>query len=97
MTDFHNNTCFSRESALSKAKACDHPCRPPRFGSQVNCGVISLRKGRGACAVCMCGFFNPGGRLDGGREARFGRVVECFGFIEPMKIVHGYTLVLPSL
>jgi hypothetical protein len=34
-----------------------------------------------------------GGWLVGGREARFGRVVECFGFIEPMKIVHGYTLV----
>jgi hypothetical protein len=33
------------------------------------------------------------GRFLGGRVARFGRVVECFGFIEPMKIVHGYTLV----
>jgi hypothetical protein len=34
----------------------------------------------------------PGGRLLGGRVARFGRVVECFGFIEPMKIEVGCTL-----
>ena len=35
----------------------------------------------------------PGVCLVHGRVARFGRVEECFGFIEPMKIVHGYTLV----
>jgi hypothetical protein len=41
--------------------------------------------------VCVGSYF--GGRLVGGRVARFGRDEECFGFIEPMKIGHGYTLV----
>jgi len=43
--------------------------------------------------LCVCVDSYSGGRLVGGRVTRFGRVEECFGFIEPMKIVHGYTLV----
>jgi hypothetical protein len=43
--------------------------------------------------VCMCEFLHHRGCLVAGRVARFGRVEECFGFIEPMKIEVSYTLV----
>jgi len=63
----------------------------PRFnaspGSQVDCGVTShVNKRVEARVLCVCVGSDSGGRLVGGRIARFGRVEECFGFIEPMKI-----------